>query len=1125
VGRGRTPRDPLALDVDGPLSGTTGAVLDPIVALRTRVRLPPGRSASVAFTTLVATSRQRLFELVDRYHDPHTAQRALDLAWTSTQVELRELDISPMEAAVYQELAGNLFYGGSTLRAPSKELRRNRGSQPLLWANGISGDWPILLASIESVEGLPTLRQLFTAHHYWRRRGMTVDLVIINEHPTTYFQDLHDRLMETVLASNDAGFTDRPGGVFLRRRDLLAPEELLMLRATARVMVPCDGRSLARIVDAARPAADRDMEDRDEAPVPPRPSGRSTPPSALAVRRIRARRDVARAASAALPARRRSPVPVASSDGTQPMDAEPLFLDNGFGGVTPSGDYRVRVRPGNLPPAPWANVVADTLGGFVVSEQGSGFTWVENSYFFRLTPWHNDPVSDPPGDLLYLRDDESGEIWSATPCGVARQVVCTVHHRPGTSTFELEHAGIASHLTLGVAQAAKLSLLRLTNRSSTTRRLTVTAFVEWALGVQREHTQHQVRTHFDRERRAILAQNHFNPEFTEWTAFCAVSEPVTSHTGDRREFLGRNGTLSDPAALRRGRLEERTGSGIDPCAALQCEVTLAPGATRELVVVLGAANDEDRVREIIADLCRPDRAREAIAETVAAWDRRLSVVAVRTPEPSFDVMLNRWALYQALSCRMWARSAVYQSSGAYGFRDQLQDVMAFVYAEPMVAREHILRAASRQFVEGDVQHWWHPHTGRGVRTRFSDDLVWLPFVVDHYVRVTGDARVLDEEVPFLSMRALEPFEHEVYDLPQIADERASLYEHCLRALRRACTQGPHGLPLIGGGDWNDGMNRVGSEGRGESVWLAWFLVTTLRSFAEQAKGRGDRQVANDLLERARVYADAVETQAWDGEWYRRAYFDDGTPLGSAASDECRIDSIAQSWSVISAAGAELRQEQAMRSVERYLVDDEARLLLLLAPPFDKTPLDPGYIKGYLPGVRENGAQYTHAALWTVLATALRGDGDRAFALYQMLNPLTHARTGEEAAIYKVEPYVVAADVYSATGHVGRGGWTWYTGSASWLYRVGVENLLGFRKRGGMLEVRPCVPADWREYQIVYRHGTSAYRITVENPDAMGSGVAMTLDGRPLNAAGIPLVDDGEEHIVVVRPAARAHTLR
>jgi cyclic beta-1,2-glucan synthetase len=465
---------------------------------------------------------------------------------------------------------------------------------------------------------------------------------------------------------------------------------------------------------------------------------------------------------------------------------------------------------------------------------------------------------------------------------------------------------------------------------------------------------------------------------------------------------------------------------------------------------------------------------------------------------------------------MWARSALYQSSGAYGFRDQLQDTMAFVYAEPALARAHILRSASRQFLEGDVQHWWHPQSGRGVRTRFSDDLAWLPYVVDHYVRTTADASVLDEYVPFLAMHPLGPDEHEVYDLPQVSDEHGSVYEHCLRALRRACTTGAHGLPLIGIGDWNDGMNRVGVEGRGESVWLAWFLISTLRAFAEHAEARGDDAVARQFRRQADAYVEAVEAHGWDGAWYRRAYFDDGTPLGSLGSDECRIDSIAQSWSVISGAGLPERQAEAMRSLEEHLVREDARLIMLLTPPFDETPRDAGYIKGYVPGVRENGAQYTHAALWAVLATALQGRGDRAFELFQMLNPLTHARTAEEVAAYKVEPYVVAADVYTAEGQLGRGGWTWYTGSASWMYRVGLEGILGLEKRGDVLHIRPRAPASWREYTIEYRHGRSVYVITVKNEGDTRSAGTVTIDGRQSADSAIPLVDDGTRHEVLVQ---------
>jgi cyclic beta-1,2-glucan synthetase len=696
-----------------------------------------------------------------------------------------------------------------------------------------------------------------------------------------------------------------------------------------------------------------------------------------------------------------------------------------------------------------------------------------------------------------------------------------VRHGPGSSSFAHRHGGIDTRLVLGVAEEdpVKLSLFRVTNTSDRPRRLSVTAYAEWVLGVLREHTQHQVRTTFDPEHQAILARNSFDPSFAGHIAFCASSEPLSGHTADRREFLGRNGSPEHPDAIA-AELSKATGAGMDPCAVLRSELELEPGASRELVIVLGAAETQEAARRLLAEYRDVGRARAAVARNVERWCERLSAVTVRTPEPAFDAMLNRWTLYQALACRMWGRSAVYQSSGAYGFRDQLQDVMAFVYAEPAVAREHIVRAAGRQFVEGDVQHWWHPHTGRGVRTRFSDDLVWLPYVVEHYVRVTGDASVLEEPVAFLAMRPLQPDEHEVYDAPDLSRELGSVYEHCLRALRKACTAGPHGLPLIGTGDWNDGMNRVGVEGRGESVWLAWFLVATLRAFAVVCERRGDGESAAEFRRRADEYVLAVEAHGWDGEWYRRAYFDDGTPLGSARSDECRIDSIAQSWAVISGAAAPERAARAMRSLEKLLVREDAGLLLLLAPPFDLTPLDPGYIKGYLPGVRENGAQYTHAALWAVQAIALRGDGGRAFELFQMINPLTRTATPAGVAVYQVEPYVVAADVYAAAGHVGRGGWTWYTGSASWMYRVGLETILGFTREGDGLTIHPRVPVWWPEYTVEYRYRSSGYVIRVVDPARARPGAQrITLDERLLDGERIPLMDDGQRHDVTVRPAA------
>ncbi len=1131
LGRGRTTRDPAALDYDGPLPGTTGAVLDPIFALRTRLRLERGQSASVAFTTLVATSRERAFELADRYHDPHAAQRALDLAWTTARIELQDLDTTPADAAVFQDLAGFLLFPSPVLRAPREELLRNRGSQAQLWGHGISGDWPIVLARIDEGAGIPTLQQTLAAHRYWRRRGLTIDLVIVVGESHSYHHDLNDRVTELVLSISGSAMAEGPGGIFVRRLEQLAPEELQMISATARLHITCDGRLLPRILAEVRTPPDADIdESQEEEPSLPRMAERSTPPSVSVVQRLRTTAatvmGIGRPATTAGTGVGRpsaTSAKLAAESPTPPhLDATPLTLDNGYGGLTEDGAYRIHVHGDFVPPAPWANVIASPAAGCIVTERGAGVTWAGNSYFYRITPWHNDPVSDPPADVIYLRDEDTGEVWCPTPAPIRRNAPFVIDHRPGYSVFLHQYAGIESRLILGVApeDPVRLSLLRLTNHEGRRRRLTVTSYVEWTLGVLREHTQHQVITAYDGQRSAIFARNHFNPQFTNWVAFSALSERVTSHTGDRREFLGRNGRLAEPAALRHAALAANTGPGLDPCAALQCVIDLSPGESRDIALVLGAAEDVERAQRLVDRYRVRTQAEHAITDAADGWSDRLSALVVRTPDPSFDTMLNQWALYQALSCRMWGRTAVYQSGGAFGFRDQLQDVMAFVYAEPAIAREHIVLAAGRQFEEGDVQHWWHPDSGRGVRTRFSDDLVWLPYVVDHYVTVTGDAGVLDEEAPFLRMRELKPDEHEVYELPEVTTERATVYEHCRLALVRASTAGPHGLPLIGTGDWNDGMNRVGMHGRGESVWLAWFLITALRSFADHAERRGDIATATEMRGRATSYAAAIEEHAWDGAWYRRAYFDDGTPLGSAANSECRIDSIAQTWSVISGAGDPQRQERAMRSLEEHLVDDDARILLLLTPPFDEMPNDPGYIKGYVPGVRENGAQYTHAALWVVLATALQGNGARAFELFQMINPLTRTGTPEGVQRYKVEPYVVAADIYATEHELGRGGWTWYTGSASWMYRVGLEAILGFRKQGNTLWIEPCVPPDWPELSIEYRCGRSLYSIRVESPEAVGRlGGEVTLDGDKLESAAIPLHDDGRRHEVVVRPLA------
>jgi cyclic beta-1,2-glucan synthetase len=1079
IGRGKSVRHPTAMKDEGILSNSAGAPLDPIFALRVRIRVAPGKSVPVSFTTLVAETRDRAIELCDLYDDPFSARRALDLSWAQAQAELRDLGIAPSDAAVYQQFAGYLVYPHPQLRPTGSELRDNTRGQQSLWPLGISGDNPILLATIDSAEGMPSVRQLLQAHHYWRLKGVKSDLVILNERPPSYLQELNDTLTSMVMASSEAALIDRSGGVFIRRTDVLKPEDIALIRAMARVHVACDGLGLGSLLEF--PEDGQEYAGRPDAPVPPRY------------------------------ARRTEAVPVADTAVDSPVT-------NGFGFFNDAGEYELRLNGTELPPAPWSNVIANPAAGFVITESGSSCTWAESSFFYRITPWHNDPVRDPCSDCIYLRDDETGDVWTATPAPIREMTEYVVKHGHGYSIFEHQHADVHTSLKIGMAtdDPVKISTLRISNTGRSPKRITVTSYVEWVLGVSRDLTQQNVYTSYDTSTASIFGQNFFDQEFADLVAFLAMSGDVTSYTADRREFIGRNGTPARPAALSKAALGESVGEVVDPCGALQTTVTVHPGETVDVIVLLGAVTTMDDARTLINRYKTVESSVAEVERVTASWHDRLATIKVKTPDESFDRMQNGWLLYQALSCRMWGRTALYQSSGAYGFRDQLQDCMAFLYTDTAVARAHILRSAGRQFVEGDVQHWWHPKSGRGVRTRFSDDLVWLPFVVAHYVEVTGDASILDEQVRFITMRPLAPDEHELYDRPEESDESGTVYEHCIRALRKACTFGQYDLPLIGSGDWNDGFSRVGIEGKGVSVWLAWFLIATLKRVSEIAASRGDMATHDDFVRIAERYHSAVENHAWDGEWYVRAYYDDGYPLGSNTSDEAKMDSIAQSWSVMSGAGEPERAKTAMQSVDKHLVRNDAHLVMLLNPPFDKTTHDPGYIKGYLPGVRENGAQYTHAATWVVWAQCMAGNGTRAFELYQMINPLMHSRTKEEVERYKVEPYVVVADIYTADQHLGRGGWTWYTGSASWYYRTGLEAMLGFTKRGDSLTMNPCIPAEWDGFSLEYSYQSTTYAIEVRNPSHVEHGVKnVTVDGTAVADGVIQLRDDSARHVVVI----------
>jgi cyclic beta-1,2-glucan synthetase len=944
-----------------------------------------------------------------------------------------------------------------------------------LWAHGISGDTPIVLVRIDEVEDVEIVRQLLRAHEYWRLRQLAVDLVILNDRAPSYVQDLQT-LLETVVRTSPAqahGRTTR-GGVFIVRADLMTVSQRDVLLAVARAVLLSRRGTLAEQVVRAERA---DTIPRSVPRAMPKGADLASPPAA-------------------------------------PADLE---FFNGLGGFADEGrEYVVTLDAERSTPAPWINVVANADFGFQVSESGSGYTWSVNSRENQLTAWSNDPVSDPAGEILYIRDDETGELWTPTAHPIRHEKGTYVaRHGQGYSRFIHESHGIALELLQLVAldDPVKIARLTLTNSSDRPRRLSVTAYVEWVLGAARTAAAPFVVTEIDPHTGAMLARNPWSLDFGARVAFADLGGRQTAWTADRTEFLGRHGSTRHPAALEGERaLSGRVGTGLDPCGALQTSVELVPGERAEIVFLLGQAAARETAEQMIVRYrtCDVDL---LLAEVVDHWDAVLGTVQVRTPDRSLDLLLNRWLIYQTLACRVWARSAFYQAGGAYGFRDQLQDVAALTLARPDVARAHILRSAARQFVEGDVQHWWHPPAGRGVRTRIADDRLWLPYVVRRYLDVTDDRGVLDDVVPFLAAPPLAAGQAEAYFAPRRAVDTGTLFEHCTRAIEQSLSVGSHGLPLMGTGDWNDGMNRVGIGGKGESVWLGWFLHTVLIEWAELAGERGERSRAAAWLGHAHALRAALERAGWDGDWYRRAYFDDGTPLGSATGDACRIDSIAQSWSVLSGAAVADRARRAMAAVEKHLVRRADQLVLLCAPPFDVTALDPGYIKGYPPGVRENGGQYTHAAIWSVMALAALGDGDKAGELFAMLNPIRHARTPASAARYRLEPYVVAADVYAEASHVGRGGWSWYTGSAGWMYRAGLESLLGFRVRGARLVLDPCIPRAWPTFSIAFRYRSARYEILVENPQGLSRGVSsVELDGVSLDGpADIGLADDGKAH--------------
>jgi cellobiose phosphorylase len=1075
IGRSRTTANPQAMERVA-LTDSEGAVLDPIVSIRNTIVIGPDETVRVNIVTGAAPTQEAALGLIDKYHDPRTASRVFELAWTQSQVILRQLDATEADTQLFGRLASSVIYANPLMRTPASVIARNRLGQSGLWAYGISGDLPIVLLRVGDAKNIKLVNQLVQAHTYWRAHGLCVDLLIWNEDQSGYRQNLHDQIVEVINSRGEGNLIDKPSGIFMRPFEQISAEDRILMQTVARVIISDSAGTLAEQMDRH-------------------------PKTELSVPKLNITRQR----------------PLAPAKTIQPQQPA-LVSFNGIGGFAADGrEYVITTTTQTPTPAPWVNILANPWFGSVVSESGSSYTWCENAHSFRLSPWNDDPISDIGGEAFYLRDEENGRCWSPAPFPIRGPLPCTTRHGFGYSIFEYAQDGIASQMQMFVATDAPIKFIsiKMSNTSGRRRSLSVTALFELVLGELRETNAPHIVTELDPKTGALLARNAYNTDFAQRVVFLDCSEARRTVSGDRREFLGRNGRSAQPACLSRMHLSGHVGAGLDPCAAMQATLDLSDGQESEIVFIFGTGRDLADTRNLVNRFRGIEPAHAARAAVDAFWNRTLGVLQVQTPDPSLNFLANGWLLYQVLACRVWGRSGFYQSGGAFGFRDQLQDVMALVHAQPTALREQILRCASRQFREGDVQHWWHPPQGRGVRTKISDDYLWLPFATCRYIAALGDTGVLDEPVAFIEQRLLRAGEESDYDLPIRSTESATVYEHCIRSIKHGLTFGEHGLPLIGTGDWNDGMNQVGDKGKGESVWLAFFLYDILIQFEALAKQRDDSAVATLCQTQAATLRENIEAHAWDGNWYLRAFFDDGRPLGSAADPECRIDSLPQSWSILSGAGDPDRSRKAMTAVDRQLVKRDIGIIELFDPPFDKSDISPGYVKGYVPGVRENGGQYTHAAIWTIMAFAAAGDTERAWELFRMIDPIHHGDTPETIARYKVEPYVIAADVYANPQHVGRGGWTWYTGSAGWTYRLITESLLGIHLEVDKLRFAPCIPPDWKSFKLTYRYRQSVYEINFRNVGIGKTVKSLRCDGMENAEKTLSLEDDGKVHTVKI----------
>ncbi|MDZ7757970.1 GH36-type glycosyl hydrolase domain-containing protein [Rhodohalobacter sp.] len=1099
IGRGRTLNHPKAMDRESRLEYSLGNVSDPIMSLRKKIKLGPGEKVIFSFGLGYAKSEQEAVQMADMYDNSLAVFRAFDLADVYSSVELNHVEINSKEAHYFQELASYVIYSNLKYRGDPSMLTENRKKQQDLWVYGISGDLPLVIFKMDQTDQIKHLKKMLKAHAFWRLKGLQTELLILNDHAPSYADEVHEAIIQLIESSSERGFMNKFGGIFLHRTDKMPPEDLALVNSVAHAQ-------FRRKLPAKEDLIQKGMETK----------------SWLS---LDTEEDF-------------EPVSVEFDDDSVPVQSEEnLLYFNGFGGFSKDGkEYRIQIKidPETnrhvFPPAPWVNVLSNPDFGSLITESGAGYTWSENSRENKMTTWSNDPVLDPHSEAFYIRDNENRIFWSPAPGPVPGNGNYEVAHGFGTTTFYHISAGLSQELThyVPLNESVKISRLVIENLDNSVRSLSLFRYSDRVLGVSRNSSSRYIISNFVDEMNTLISKNFYNNEFAGRVAFSGVymseNEQEVFYTTERENFIGRNRSLSNPLSICKSQnLENQINIGSDPCAALQLNLEIQKGEKRVVYFIDGEAKSEKDAKEILLKYRDSEEAESALNDVKNYWSEKNGKVQVETPDKSIDLMVNGWLTYQNLSSRMWGRTAYYQAGGAFGFRDQLQDSMALLYVDPDLTRKQILLHASKQFEEGDVLHWWHPPTGRGIRSKITDDRLWLPYVTDHYLRVTGDADILNEEVSYINARSLEDDEHEVYLTPQVTEKTGSLYEHCCRAIDISLQFGQHGLPLIGAGDWNDGMNRVGEEGRGESVWLGFFIYDTLQRFIPICEKMGDADRVDRYKKTASDLELRLNREGWDGEWYLRAFYDDGTPLGSIQNEECKIDAISQAWAVISGVATDERAHKALQSAEKHLISESDGIIRLLNPPFDKTEKNPGYIKGYIPGVRENGGQYTHGALWLIKAMAELGKGEKAVNYLNMVNPINHASTLDKCLQYRVEPYVVAADVYGEPPLTGMGGWTWYTGSGGWMYRVMLESVLGFKVEGDYIILSPAISKSWKEYTIRYKpdeNGTG-YIIKVENPDGVETGkLAGKMDGEKITSNGkvtkIKMVKDGKTHQVELR---------